>query len=95
MQTNILISETIGKLGQDTLEYLKPKKHLLKGDPRNTIPEFTGKIKADLVVMGTVARIGLPGFFMGNMAEDILSQLDSSVLAIKPPRFVTPVTLVE
>ena len=92
---NTLISETIGKLGQDTLEYLKPKKHLLKGYPRNTIPEFTGKIKADLVVMGTVARIGLPGFFMGNMAEDILSQLDCSVLAIKPPGFVTPVTLVE
>lgn len=92
---NALMSETVDKLGQDTLEYLKPKKHLLKGFPRNTIPEFAGKIKADLVVMGTVARTSLPGFFMGNMAEDILSQLDCTVLTVKPPGFVAPVTLVE
>lgn len=45
--------------------------------------------------MGTVARTSLPGFFMGNTAEDVLSQLDCSVLAVKPPGFVTPVTLVE
>jgi nucleotide-binding universal stress UspA family protein len=65
----------------------------LKGDPRKTIPEFTNEIKADLVVMGTVARTGLSGFFMGNTAETILNQLNCSVLAIKPPGFVTPVTL--
>jgi len=90
---NALMSETIDKLGQDALEYLKPKKHLLKGDPRKIIPAFTKEIKADLVVMGTVARTGLSGFFMGNTAETILNQLDCSVLAIKPPGFVTPVTL--
>ena len=88
-----LMSETIETLGQDTLEYIKPKNHLLKGDPRKTIPAFTKEIKADLVVMGTVARTGLSGFFMGNTAETILNQLNCSVLAIKPPGFVTPVTL--
>jgi len=30
---------------------------------------------------------------MGNTAETILNQIDCSVLAIKPPGFVTPVTL--
>jgi universal stress protein E len=45
------------------------------------------------VVMGTVARTGVPGFIMGNTAETILSQIDCSVLAIKPPGFTTPVTL--
>jgi len=30
---------------------------------------------------------------MGNTAEAILEQLDCSVLAIKPPGFVTPVSL--
>ena len=88
-----LMSETIETLGQDTLEYIKPKNHLLKGDPRKTIPALTKEIKADLVVMGTVARTGLSGFFMGNTAETILNQLNCSVLAIKPPGFVTPVTL--
>lgn len=90
---NALMSETIDKLGQDALEYIKPKKHLLKGDPRKIIPAFAEEIKADLVVMGTVARTGLSGFFMGNTAETILNQLDCSVLAIKPAGFVTPVTL--
>jgi nucleotide-binding universal stress UspA family protein len=91
----VLMSETIDKLGEDTLEYLKPKKHFVKGDPRKIIPVFAEDIKADLVVMGTVARTGLSGFFMGNTAETILNQLDCSVLAIKPSGFVTPVTLDE
>ena len=43
--------------------------------------------------MGTVARTGIPGLIMGNTAEAILEQLDCSVLAIKPPGFVTPVSL--
>jgi len=92
---NVLMSEIIDKLGRDALEYLKPKIHLLKGYPRKNVPEFAGEIKADLVVMGTVARTGLSGFFMGNTAENILNQLDCSVLAVKPPGFVTPVTLDE
>lgn len=90
---SVLMDETIDKLGRDALEYLKPEIHLLKGYPRRIVPEFAAEIKADLLVMGTVARISLPGFFMGNMAEDILSQLDFSVLAVKPEGFVTPVTL--
>lgn len=90
---NVLMSETIDKLGQETIEYLKPKKHLINGDPRKKIPAFAEEVKADLVVMGTVARTGLSGFFMGNTAETILNQLNCSVLAIKPPGFETPVTL--
>ncbi|MGD8933316.1 MAG: universal stress protein [Gammaproteobacteria bacterium] len=90
---NVLLSEVIDKLGQYALEYLKPEKHLLKGYPRKKVPELAEKINVDLVVMGTVARTGLSGFFMGNTAEAILNQLDCSVLAIKPQGFVTPVTL--
>ena len=90
---NVLLSGVIDNLGEDALEYLKPEKHLLKGYPREKVPELAEEIKVDLVVMGTVARTGLSGFFIGNTAEAILNQLDCSVLAIKPPGFVTPVTL--
>jgi universal stress protein E len=90
---NILMDEITGNLGRDTVEYIKPKMHLLKGSPRSKIPELASEINADLVVMGTVARTGIPGLFMGNTAETILNQLNCSVLAIKPPGFVTPVTL--
>lgn len=87
------LDEKIDNLEKGVLGCIKPKKHLIKGDPRIEIPAFAKEIKADLLVMGTVARTGLSGFFMGNTAETILNQLDCSVLAIKPPGFKTPVTL--
>ena len=90
---NVLMGEIASKLGQDALDYLKPQTHLLKGSPRKEVPAFADEIEADLVVMGTVARTGISGFFMGNTAETILNRLDCSVLAIKPPGFETPVTL--
>ncbi len=88
-----LIHEVATYVGQDALDYLKPRTHLIKGGPRKEIPALAKQIEADLVVMGTVARTGVPGFFMGNTAETILNQIDCSVLAIKPPGFTTPVTL--
>ncbi|HGX92368.1 MAG TPA: universal stress protein, UspA, partial [Candidatus Tenderia sp.] len=87
-----LVAEITNELGNDTLNYLKPQIQLLKGSPRKEIPAFTQQIEADLVIMGTVARTGIPGLFMGNTAETILNRLNCSVLAIKPPGFVTPVS---
>ena len=65
----------------------------MKGWARQEIPAVAKRIDADLVVMGTVGRTGVPGFIMGNTAETILNQINCSVLAIKPPGFSTPVTL--
>ena len=90
-----LMRDVTSNLGQDALDFLKPQTHLLKGWARKEIPALAKQIEADLVVMGTVARTGVPGFIMGNTAETILEQIDCSVLAIKPPGFVTPVTLEE
>ncbi|MEW8627085.1 MAG: universal stress protein [Candidatus Thiodiazotropha sp.] len=90
-----LIRETTSNLGQDAIDYLKPKTHLVKGWAREEVPILAQQIDADLVVMGTVARTGVSGFFMGNTAETILNQIDCSVLAIKPPGFKTPVMLEE
>ena len=88
-----LVREVTSNLGQDAMGYLKPQTHLVKGWARKEIPALAKRIEADLVVMGTVARTGIPGFIMGNTAETILNQIDCSVLAIKPPGFVTPITL--
>ncbi len=88
-----LMHAVTSNVGQDTMDYLKPQEHLVKGWAREEIPALAKQIEADLVVMGTVARTGVPGFIMGNTAETILNQIDGSVLAIKPPGFVTPVTL--
>lgn len=45
----------------------------------------------DLLVMGTIARGGIPGFLLGNTAERLFPQIGCSVLAIKPDDFVSPV----
>jgi nucleotide-binding universal stress UspA family protein len=71
------------------------KLHVVKGDPQHVVPVLARELAVDLVVMGTVARTGIAGLFMGNTAESILAQLDCSVLTIKPPGFVSPVLLQE
>jgi nucleotide-binding universal stress UspA family protein len=88
-----LMRETGAKLGSDAMDYLKPQLHLLKGSARKEIPVLAKQLQVDCIVMGTVARTGIRGFIMGNTAETILGQIDCSVLAIKPPGFVTPVML--
>jgi universal stress protein E len=65
--------------------------HLIKGDPANVIPEVVARLRADLLVMGTVCRTGIPGLFIGNTAERILNAVDCSVLTVKPRGFVSPV----
>ncbi|HBQ40639.1 MAG TPA: universal stress protein, UspA [Halieaceae bacterium] len=77
---------------QEALRYLAPRTHLVKGSPRQEVPLLARQLEVDCLVMGTVARTGIRGFFMGNTAETILEQIDCSVLAIKPEGFATPVT---
>ncbi len=88
-----LIGEVTDKLGKETLDYLNLRTHKVKGWAKKEIPALAKRIEADLVVMGTVGRTGVPGFIVGNTAEMILAQIDCSVLAIKPPGFVTPITM--
>ncbi len=80
-------------LEQVDVTELKPHLHLIEGDPVERIPELVMEQGIDLLVMGTVCRTGVGGFLIGNTAEEVLNQIDCSVLAIKPPGFETPVTL--
>ena len=72
---------------------LKPYLHLIEGDPYERIPELVAAQGIDLLVMGTVCRTGIAGFLIGNIAEEVLNQVDCSVMTVKPDGFVTPVTL--
>jgi universal stress protein E len=68
----------------------KPKRlqvHLEEGDPASAVVKAARTLRADLLVMGTVARGGVAGLIMGNTAEKILGQVRCSVLAIKPDDF--------
>jgi universal stress protein E len=72
---------------------LNPQLHLLVGNPDERIPELVEALDIDLLVMGTVSRTGIAGFVIGNTAEEVLNQVDCSVLTLKPEGFITPVTL--
>ncbi len=80
-------------------EFLEPYKeqqyqeHILEGSAGRFLPEFAEQHHIDLLVMGTVCRTGIPGFFIGNTAEKILHRINCSVLAVKPDGFISPVQL--
>ncbi|MBV7263177.1 universal stress protein [Photobacterium sp. WH24] len=62
-----------------------------KGLPQKCIPDIIESEGIELLIMGTVARSGIPGFIMGNTAEDIIQNTKCSILALKPKGFVTDV----
>jgi len=80
-------------IGTDVYGRLSPRLHLSKGPAKTMIAIVEEGLRADLVVMGTIARTGISGLIIGNTAESILDQLTCSVLAIKLPGFSTPVKL--
>jgi universal stress protein E len=82
-------------LQQYPIERVRHRVHLIKGEAGQVIPQLADSVHADLILMGTVARTGIPGFLIGNTAEEVLHQVRCAVLTVKPEGFVTPVKLVE
>ncbi len=82
---------TLEKLMQD-VDYgdAEPRIHVRKGDPAEVISSVVDEVKPGVVVMGTLARVGLQGVLIGNTSERVLGTIESSVLAVKPSGFVTP-----
>jgi len=66
-------------------------KQVLVGNPRDALPLYVAENQIDVLVLGTVSRTGIKGFLIGNTAESILSQVECSVLALKPDGFVSTV----
>lgn len=64
--------------------------HLARGAPHEVIRDHSREVAAGVIVMGTVARTGLRGVFIGNAAENIINTIDRSVVAVKPEGFVSP-----
>jgi universal stress protein E len=57
---------------------------LKQGPVDKVITSEAARLKAQLVVMGTVGRSGVKGRLLGNTAEEVLDMLRTDVLAIKP-----------
>jgi universal stress protein E len=87
---------------QERLQELNPEAagvnvqvHLAEGIgvPDVAIQQFIAEHHIDLLVMGTIGRGGMEGILIGNTAERLLPEVDCSVLAVKPPDFISPVKL--
>ena len=87
-----LVEKHCATVGKEAGDYLKPQIHLIKGNPKHVVPECAREIGAELIVVGTVCRTGIPGLIIGNTVEEILNRIDSSVLAVKPKGFLSPIT---
>jgi len=66
--------------------------HLLEGDPADTIVDLVDQLNISHLVLGSVGH-NEPGFFIGNVAEDVLSRAACSVLTLKPTGFETPIAV--
>lgn len=67
--------------------------HIKEGLYEEVIKQAIGDLGADVVVMGSVGRSGIPGLLIGNKAEKLLNTINCTVLTVKPDGFVSPITL--
>lgn len=65
--------------------------HLREGAPDHVVNDFAQDVGAGIVVLGTVARTGVSGLFIGNTAEAALERATTDVFVVKPPSFEPPV----
>lgn len=64
---------------------IPPENVIVKaGPPDRLLPSIAARLKADIVVMGTVGRTGAAGKLLGNTAEQVLHRLHTSMLALRP-----------
>ena len=64
---------------------------LREGTPATIVTEYGEEISADIIVLGTVARSGASGLFIGNTAESMLEKTHRDMFVIKLESFVSPV----
>jgi nucleotide-binding universal stress UspA family protein len=69
--------------------------HLVHGAPDSAIPSVLHDVRADVLVMGTVARTGIRGLLIGNTAERVLASAACSLMAVKPSAFESPIGLAD
>lgn len=83
--------ELLRKFVDDLKLPVEPTLHVERGEPWRCILSTARRIGADVTIMGTLGRGGIPGMLMGNTAEKVLHSSAGALLAVKPEGFVSPV----
>ncbi len=74
------ITETTRKANLDSNDFSLV---LRRGDPGSAITHEVNNLAVDLLIIGTLARGGIAGLFIGNTAERVLGSVSSSVLMVR------------
>lgn len=67
------------------------KLHVVLASPTHAILEASQHFDPDVVVLGTLSRRGMAALLIGNTAERVVGSLDASLVAVRPPDFMSPV----
>lgn len=71
-------------LQRETVNLPADHAYLEHGDPVEIIPRLIAQHEIDLLMLGTVARTGMPGLFLGNTAELLVDKIECALLTIRP-----------
>jgi nucleotide-binding universal stress UspA family protein len=80
-------------LSRYPLSDIETHAHLYQEAPAKAIGQVVDQEKIDLIAMGTLARTGVPGMFIGDTAEMVLASVKCGMLTVKLDSFETPITL--
>jgi len=58
--------------------------HVKEGLPEDIIPDICARQDAELLILGSVGRKGLPAALLGNTAEHIVDSINCDTLVVKP-----------
>lgn len=73
-------------------EFAKPPQVHIEMEAKGlAILDHLDKDAIQLLVMGTIGRGGIAGFFVGSTAERLLPRIPCSILAVKPDDFICPI----
>lgn len=75
--------EDVLRESEDCLQERSPVTHIVLGAPEIVLPELVASLNIDILVIGTWGRSGIAGFFLGNIAESVLGEIQCAVLAVK------------
>ncbi len=64
----------------------------IMGEAITAIPAAVKQLEADLLVIGSANRSGVPGLFIGNTAEGIIDRVACSIFVVKPAGFKSVLT---
>lgn len=86
------VESTVSTMLQEWLEEIDMKGrrlnlHIRQGHPPTVVTQTAWERQADLVVMGTTGRSGLPYLLLGSVAEKVLHTVSCDTLVVRPQGF--------